>query len=153
MFNAAEPPTSHHIATKQQFYFLTLSVKPETLAPQCTAQPKSKKSAHCYLIGRTMMSVKNSKPRRSVVQLFGWELFCLAVSKTTPTQIIKLHLYCIYTFSQGYSFDFFLIFAHFSGFSGLGFWGWNLILGFWGQGFQLMGFGACGMGPSGFSWG
>ena len=33
---------------------------------------------------------------------------------------------------------------------GLGFWGWGLILGFWGWGFQLMGFVACGVGPSGF---
>mgnify|MGYP001804255686 CR=1 FL=1 len=31
----------------------------------------------------------------------------------------------------------------------LGFWGRGLILGFWGSGFQLMGFGACGVGPSG----
>ena len=35
-------------------------------------------------------------------------------------------------------------------YGGLGFWGWGLILGFWGWGFQLMGFGACGVGPSGF---
>ena len=34
--------------------------------------------------------------------------------------------------------------------SDLGFWGWGLILGFWGRGFQLMGFGACGVGPSRF---
>ena len=33
---------------------------------------------------------------------------------------------------------------------GLGFSGWGLILGFWGWGFQLMGFGACGVGLSGF---
>ena len=33
---------------------------------------------------------------------------------------------------------------------GLGFWGWGLILGFLGWGFQLMGFGACGVEPSGF---
>ena len=33
---------------------------------------------------------------------------------------------------------------------GLGFCGWGLILGFWGWGYQLMGFGACGVGPSGF---
>ena len=33
---------------------------------------------------------------------------------------------------------------------GLGFWGWVLILGFWGWGFQLMGFWACGVGPSEF---
>ena len=32
----------------------------------------------------------------------------------------------------------------------LGFWGWGLVLGFWGWGFQLMGFGACGVSPSGF---
>ena len=30
------------------------------------------------------------------------------------------------------------------------FWGWDLRLGFWGWGFQLMGFGASGVGPSGF---
>ena len=35
---------------------------------------------------------------------------------------------------------------------GFGFWGWGLLLGFWGWGFQLMGFGACGVGPSGFFW-
>ena len=33
---------------------------------------------------------------------------------------------------------------------GLGFWGWGLTSGFWGWGFQLMWFGAWGMGPSGF---
>ena len=37
-------------------------------------------------------------------------------------------------------------------YGGLGFWGWGLILGFGGWGFQLMGFGACGVGPSGFFW-
>ena len=36
-------------------------------------------------------------------------------------------------------------------YDGLGFWGLGLILGFWGWGFQLMRFGACGVGPSGFS--
>ena len=35
-------------------------------------------------------------------------------------------------------------------YGGLGFWGWSLRLGFWGWGLQLMGFGACGMGRSGF---
>ena len=33
---------------------------------------------------------------------------------------------------------------------GLGFWGWGLGLGFWGWGFQLMRFGAYGVGLSGF---
>ena len=33
---------------------------------------------------------------------------------------------------------------------GLGFRCWGLILGFLGWGFQLMGVGACGVGPSGF---
>ena len=44
-------------------------------------------------------------------------------------------------------------FSHFCSFMvvcGLGFLGWVLELGFWGWGFQLMGFGACGVGPSGF---
>ena len=38
---------------------------------------------------------------------------------------------------------------------GLGFWGWGLILGFWCWDFQLMGFDACGVGPSGvfLGWG
>ena len=48
---------------------------------------------------------------------------------------------------------FFIIFSYFGSFMvvwGLGFWGWGLILGIWGWGFQLMGFGACGVGPSGF---
>ena len=35
-------------------------------------------------------------------------------------------------------------------YGGLGFLGCGVILGFWGWGFQLMGFGACGVGPSGF---
>ena len=52
-----------------------------------------------------------------------------------------------YIFSQGYSSYFFLIFAHlwWFGVSGLGSY-----IGFSGWGFRLMGFGACGMGPSGF---
>ena len=33
---------------------------------------------------------------------------------------------------------------------GLVFWDWGLIMGFWGWGFLLKGFGACGVGPSGF---
>ena len=48
---------------------------------------------------------------------------------------------------------FLIIFSYFGSFMmvwGLGFWGWGLILGFLGWGFQLMGFGACGVGPSGF---
>ena len=48
---------------------------------------------------------------------------------------------------------FFIIFSYYCSFMvvwGLGFGGWGLILGFWGWGFQLMGFGACGVGPSGF---
>ena len=39
---------------------------------------------------------------------------------------------------------------------GQGFWGWGLGLGFggfWGQGVQLMMFGACGAGPSELFWG
>ena len=32
----------------------------------------------------------------------------------------------------------------------VGFWMLGLILGFWGWGFQLMGFGVCGVEPSGF---
>ena len=45
---------------------------------------------------------------------------------------------------------FFILFPQFCSFGGSGFWGWGLVLGFWGCGFQLMGFGACGVGPSGF---
>ena len=50
-------------------------------------------------------------------------------------------------FSQGYFSYFFLNFAHklWFGVSGLGSW-----IGFWGWGFQLMGFEACGVGLSGF---
>ena len=44
-------------------------------------------------------------------------------------------------------FSFWLIYE------GLGFWGWGPILGFLGWAFQLMGFGACGVGLSGFFWG
>ena len=43
-------------------------------------------------------------------------------------------------FSQVYSLYFFLIFAHF--------WGLGVELGFWDWGFQLMEFGAYGVGPS-----
>ena len=51
-----------------------------------------------------------------------------------------------------FSFIFFLFLLNYGG---LGFWGWCLIFGFWGWGFQLIGFGACGVGPSGFflGWG
>ena len=48
---------------------------------------------------------------------------------------------------------FFIIFPHFCSFMvvwGLGFWGCDLELGFYGWGFQLMGFGECGVGPSWF---
>ena len=48
-------------------------------------------------------------------------------------------------FSQGYSLLFFLFLLIYGG---LGFWG--LLIGFKGWGFQLMWFGACGVGPSGF---
>ena len=54
---------------------------------------------------------------------------------------------CYILFSQGfylYSFPQWLIYG------GLGFWGWGLVLGYWGWGFQLMGSGACDVGPSGF---
>ena len=60
---------------------------------------------------------------------------------------------CIYSvnrlyFSPGLFFIIFFLFWLIYG--GLGFWRWGLILGFWGWGFQLMGFGACGVGPAGF---
>ena len=47
--------------------------------------------------------------------------------------------------------NFFHIFAHYYG--GLGFWGFVPLMGLFGLGFsilQLMGFGSCGVGPSGF---
>ena len=49
-------------------------------------------------------------------------------------------------------YNFFLFWLIYGGF---GFWGGGLILGFGGRGFQLMGFGSCGVGPSGFvlGWG
>ena len=50
-------------------------------------------------------------------------------------------------FSQVYSSYFFLIFAHLWWFGVLGL---GSYIGFLGWGFQLMGFGACGVGPSGF---
>ena len=37
-------------------------------------------------------------------------------------------------------------------YDGLGLWGCGLRFGFWGWGFQLMWFGACGMGISGYFW-
>ena len=46
-------------------------------------------------------------------------------------------------------YNFFLFLLIYGGL-GFGFWDWGHILGFWGWGFQLMGFGACGVGPSGF---
>ena len=55
-----------------------------------------------------------------------------------------------YIFFPGLFFIFFSYFGSFLVVWGLGFWGWGLLLGFWGWGFQLVGFGACGVGPSGF---
>ena len=43
---------------------------------------------------------------------------------------------------------FFIMFSYFGSFMVV--WGWVLISGFWGWGFHLMGFGACGVWPSGF---
>ena len=63
------------------------------------------------------------------------------------------HIYMICSLSDRYIFPrvilyniilFLLIYG------GSGLWGLGLILGFWGWGFQLIGFGACGVGPSGF---
>ena len=55
----------------------------------------------------------------------------------------------LYFFPRFILYYFFLILLFYGGL-GFGFWGWALILGFWGWGSQLMGFGACGVGPSGF---
>ena len=52
-------------------------------------------------------------------------------------------------------FILYVFFSHFRSFMVVcraGFWGWVLELGFWGWGFQLMGFGACGVRPSGVLW-
>ena len=54
-----------------------------------------------------------------------------------------------YIFPRVILYNFFLFWLIFGG---LGFWGWGLIMGFWGWGFQLMGFGACCVGPSEFFW-
>ena len=51
--------------------------------------------------------------------------------------------------SQVYHVYFFSHFCSFMVVWGSGFWGWGLGLGFWGWGFQLMGFRACGVGPTG----
>ena len=51
-----------------------------------------------------------------------------------------------YIFFQGYSLH---LFSSFLIYGGLGFWGLDLESGFWGWGFQLMGFWACGVRPSG----
>ena len=55
-----------------------------------------------------------------------------------------------YIFFPGLLFKIFSCFCSFMVVWCLGCWGWGPILGFWGWGFQLMGFGACGVGPSGF---
>ena len=60
-------------------------------------------------------------------------------------QYITMRSYIFFPRVILYNFFFFLLI-----YGGLGFWGWCLILGFWGWGIQLMGFGACGVGPSGF---
>ena len=75
-----------------------------------------------------------------------------AVDKGQEIQVLLhirtlLHVTTAILFSQGYSLHFFLIFAHLWWFWVLGL---GLILGVWGWGFQLMGFGACGVGPYGF---
>ena len=59
--------------------------------------------------------------------------------------------HALYFFPRVILYNFFLFLLIYGGL-GLGFWGWGLILGFWGWGFQLMGFGACGVEPSGFFW-
>ena len=61
--------------------------------------------------------------------------------------IFHSHLFALYFFPRVILYNFFLLLLIYGG---LGFWGWGLILGFWGWGFQLMGFGACGVGLSGF---
>ena len=55
--------------------------------------------------------------------------------------------YFRYTFFPGLFFIFFLILAHLWWFGVLGL---GSYIEFWDWGFQLMGFGACGVGPSGF---
>ena len=59
--------------------------------------------------------------------------------------------YPCYIFSQGYSLHFSLIFAHLWWFR-FGVLGLESYVGFLGLGFQLMVFGVCGVGPSGFFW-
>ena len=63
-------------------------------------------------------------------------------------EVIGSSCWARYIFFPGLLFIFFSYFGSFMVVRGLGFWGLGLILGFWG--FQLMGFGACGVGPSGF---
>ena len=62
--------------------------------------------------------------------------------------MMRSHI-CYIFFPRVILYIFFLLWLIYGG---LGFWGRGLILGFWGWGFQLMGFGACGVGPSGFLW-
>ena len=55
--------------------------------------------------------------------------------------------------AQGYIYFpglFFIFFSYFGSFMVV--LGFGLILGFWDWGFQLMRFGACGVGPTGFFW-
>ena len=65
--------------------------------------------------------------------------------KLTNWILLSIMLYFVPRFIlYNFFFNFSLIYG------GLGFRGWGLISGFWGLGFQLMGFGVCGVGPSGF---
>ena len=61
--------------------------------------------------------------------------------------IDSLEVCTLYFFPRVILYNFFFFWLIYGG---LGFWVWGLIMGFWGRGFQLMGFGACGVGLLGF---
>ena len=69
-------------------------------------------------------------------------------SSRVKTASMSNFYYTSYIFSPRVILINFYLFSLIYG--GLGFWCWGLRLGVWGWGFQLMGFWACGEGPSGY---
>ena len=73
------------------------------------------------------------------------------------SKYMPFHLIIPIFFPRVILYNFFLLWLIYGG---LGFWSWGLILscfsffllGFWGGVFLFWGFGACGVGPSGFFW-
>ena len=82
--------------------------------------------------------------KKSAHRLFKYSKIIYSLKSRRCDIILALY------FFPGVILSTFFLFLLIYGGLGLGFKGWRLLLGFWGWGFQLMGFGACGVEPSGF---